>query len=1018
MKNATLAAALMLLLSMPFVGFAQEENRGLFGRGGSSADYDYSGGESLMRVGEPNTYGTITNDSFGDSPLGSGLAILIAAGAGYAVVRRKRTRKNTMLLLACVALLGFTQCKKEEPLEPINDGNTTRITLNVDNGGNKGSRAEVTPPDVAFEENDQILVVSNGRYVGSLTCNGTNFSGNITGQVVGKPLYFYFLGNKEGNLTAGASGSTSCTVNISDQSNYPHLPVISMGVSINRSTGEPVNYASDKTSYEAQLHNKASLMKFNVTTESAANICITGMNNTVTVDFSKAANDGENNGFSYSKEGEGVIKMKGGSGSPAVKWAIVLPQDASPAARAYTDDYAYVGTRPAMEAITVNQYLESGFAMEVNTEFNPYTAPLTFEATTNNGATVTFTKAPNLSLNNLEYNVYDDKGWQSYKFGDAITLAQKGNKVSFRGTNAAYSALVADNYSIISCTDDCYIYGNIMSLINSTNYANSETLSGNYAFKKLFYGNNHIVNHPTKTLVLPATTLTEYCYYQMFYGCTSLTTAPTLPAETLSPYCYGGIFYGCTSLTTAPSLPAETLASYCYFEMFRGCTNLTTAPSLPAKTLAPYCYRGMFYGCMSLTTAPTLPAETLATYCYYEMFRGCTSLTTAPALPATTLVDYCYTHMFNGCTSLTTAPALPAETLATYCYCEMFRGCTNLTTAPALPATTLVSRCYSQMFYGCSSLTSVICLATSGINTGNSTKDWLYGVAATGTFYKPSAASWTTGVDGIPDGWTIVNLDLFSVSSTKQVVFSRGNLRATYNGSSWNWAFAEHQYDYVGNGVANTRINGNGTVSENGTVDLFGWSNGTDNHYGIHNSQEDSDYNGAFVDWGDLITDSYTWRTLTKDEWKYLLRTRTPNTIVAGTANARMVKVALNTGSKTVKGLLIFPDNYAGPTESNSDITWANINGFNNDYTTTITAAGWSVLDAFGCVFLPSGGYRYEGNKVDTWDDYGGYWSSVVLDNNSSRSYYMYCKNNNFNWESDDFHHRGHSVRLVHDFNN
>lgn len=83
MKTVTLATALMLLLSLPFATFAQyEENRGLFGRGGSSADYSYGGGESLMKQGEPNTYGTITNDSFGDAPLGSGIAILIAAGTG------------------------------------------------------------------------------------------------------------------------------------------------------------------------------------------------------------------------------------------------------------------------------------------------------------------------------------------------------------------------------------------------------------------------------------------------------------------------------------------------------------------------------------------------------------------------------------------------------------------------------------------------------------------------------------------------------------------------------------------------------------------------------------------------------------------------------------------------------------------------------------------------------------------------------------------------------------------------
>lgn len=60
----------------------------------------------------------------------------------------------------------------------------------------------------------------------------------------------------------------------------------------------------------------------------------------------------------------------------------------------------------------------------------------------------------------------------------------------------------------------------------------------------------------------------------MFYGCTSLTAAPTLPATILSAYCYEAMFYNCTSLTTAVNLPATTLQEHCYYMMYGGCTNL------------------------------------------------------------------------------------------------------------------------------------------------------------------------------------------------------------------------------------------------------------------------------------------------------------------------------------------------------------------------------------------------------------------------------------------------------------
>lgn len=318
------------------------------------------------------------HDDFG-APLGTGLLILTAAGAGYAISRRKRYfKKDTTLLLAALMLLGMTNCKKKvvEPIAQPTNGNKVAITLNV--GG--GAKAEVDPPHVNFETGDQVLVASNGHYVGTLTGtrDGANvtFSGDITDPVVGEPLYFYFLGNKDtGTLTAGTSGSTSCTVNISDQANYPHLPVISMGVSIDREHGNAiVNYSSENHVYACQFHHKASLMKFNVTTPSSAAIYITGMNNKVTVDFSKAANDGQNNGFTYDKEDNGIIKLKGGSGTelePAEKWAIVLPQDElamGTEGTAYTNGYS--GARPAIPEINVNQYLNSGIAMTVNTTSN------------------------------------------------------------------------------------------------------------------------------------------------------------------------------------------------------------------------------------------------------------------------------------------------------------------------------------------------------------------------------------------------------------------------------------------------------------------------------------------------------------------------------------------------------------------------------------------------------------------------------------------------------------------------
>ncbi|MBO7582758.1 MAG: InlB B-repeat-containing protein [Treponema sp.] len=378
---------------------------------------------------------------------------------------------------------------------------------------------------------------------------------------------------------------------------------------------------------------------------------------------------------------------------------------------------------------------------------------------------------------------YSKNGGDLTDYTGDITVAARDRICLY----AQESENTSSSNMMIDCSSDCYIYGNVMSLVTldpQTSKWNPYTSSvQSYAFFDLFYNNRHIKNHSEKKVYLPATTLADHCYYYMFYHCTSLTIAPELPATTLADYCYYYMFYGCTNLMTAPALPAKTLAFYCYSNMFYYCTSLTTAPDLPATTLAVYCYNYMFGGCTSLTTAPDLPATiltdhcysfmfsscasltvapelpaiTLADHCYYYMFRDCKTLTTAPDLPATTLADYCYNHMFNGCTNLMTAPDLPAIKLSDHCYQGMFSGCTSLTTAPELPATTLADYCYYYMFYGCTKLNSIKCLATD-ISASDCTGGWVYRVSQTGTFIKnKNMNDWATGSDGIPSGWTVKN---------------------------------------------------------------------------------------------------------------------------------------------------------------------------------------------------------------------------------------------------------------------
>lgn len=146
-------------------------------------------------------------------------------------------------------------------------------------------------------------------------------------------------------------------------------------------------------------------------------------------------------------------------------------------------------------------------------------------------------------------------------------------------------------------------------------------------------------------------------------------------------------------------------------------------------------------------------------FTFGQFFKGNKKIINAEnlILPLTTLTNRCYNSMFSGCTSLATAPELPATTLASYCYSSMFNNCTSLTTAPELPATTLVGGCYEYMFANCTSLNYIKCLATD-ISANYCTFLWVPGVASSGTFVKAASMNdWTSGSDGIPNGWNVVN---------------------------------------------------------------------------------------------------------------------------------------------------------------------------------------------------------------------------------------------------------------------
>jgi hypothetical protein len=252
-------------------------------------------------------------------------------------------------------------------------------------------------------------------------------------------------------------------------------------------------------------------------------------------------------------------------------------------------------------------------------------------------------------------------------------------------------------------------------------------------------------------------------------------------------------------------------------------------------------------------------------------------------------------------------------------------------------------------------------------------------------------------------------IGVFSVSADKQVTFSKGNLQ--YTQSTNTWSFASAQYEVIGtDNVIDGRVQsepGKGDFKYGEAladkIDLFGWSTNA-NNFGVSTSASNSDYLGSFVDWGTnkIGNDApNTWRTLTKDEWKYLLNTRTNASDLRGVAQV-----------KGVNGLILLPDNWTCPAGVSFKSGFYSLWG-EEHYAAyqTFTTAEWSMLKAAGAVFLPAAGERC-GSDVYSVQCSGNYWSAT-----EGHSMHAYCLD--FDSEGAGMYSEnrfyGHSVRLVKD---
>lgn len=270
--------------------------------------------------------------------------------------------------------------------------------------------------------------------------------------------------------------------------------------------------------------------------------------------------------------------------------------------------------------------------------------------------------------------------------------------------------------------------------------------------------------------------------------------------------------------------------------------------------------------------------------------------------------------------------------------------------------------------------------------------------------------AWASSIPGTLPGLFTINV------SGEKVVFSQGNLQ--YQASTNTWRFAEHQYDYIGNVDGNTSP----SSSQAEWIDYFNWGTSGYNHgancyqpwststsrsdyyaYGsnsknLYDAKDDGTMRGQ-ADWGyNAISnggnaENIGWRTLTKEEWAYIINSRS--------GDYRYAKGTVHNKN----GFIIFPDGFTLP----EGISITNANTSDAGYT-SYSDDDWAALETNGCVFLPATGMRNRTSVYET-GSVGNYWSSSYM--NNDRVYNIRFDGSSLKIENDGDRQNGFPVRLV-----
>lgn len=360
-------------------------------------------------------------------------------------------------------------------------------------------------------------------------------------------------------------------------------------------------------------------------------------------------------------------------------------------------------------------------------------------------------------------------------------------------------------------------------------------------------------------------------------------------------------------------------------------------------------------------------------------------------------------------------------------------------------------------------------------NSKSSSIEFPHGIAEK-VFYSDELNSEYTPLQVIapatlPDG---VLPGLFSISPTKKVRFSKGNLKCTTtdNWATWSWGFVDEQYETVESNTIDDNFNVIGPIidpdySNQESIGLFGWAttgaqdilyNSNENSYMPYNTIQYTYYGYSYIpyansygptgsdkkmsvenhsDWGYCIGgESSPWRTPTFDEWEWLMcihashhsNTEQPipgtncrySSTVSGVDNARYTKAKIG----GIYGLVIFPDDYSREETLKFINYWDSNTPFNDNNVNIISMQDWHEMEAAGAVFIPAAGGRWAtfddeenhwvGDIGVVWHvgDVGNYWLNQPVGSASAR---FFIFEGGLPTTNQAERSEGYSVRLIYD---